>query len=99
MSGSCDSDWSELLVELMMVRRLIEEPRTSQDLCAWMQCSLATLKRRIDEVRGFGAHVESVKMGRVSAYHVGNASMLEPRLSRWIELEQQRSLVEVSHAR
>lgn len=95
--GSVESDWSELLVELLMVRRLIERPQGGSELCAWMQCSPATLKRRIDDVRGYGAHVESIKVGRTWVYHVGNAELLEPRLSRWIELEQQRSLVEVTH--
>ena len=95
--GSVESDWSELLVELLMVRRLIERPQGAKELCAWMQCSVPTLKRRIDDVRGLGAHVESLKVGRQWVYHVANASMLEPRLSRWIELERQRSLVDANH--
>jgi len=88
---------SELLVELLMVRRLIARPQGRESLCCWMGCSVATLKRRIDDVRGLGAHVESVKAGDRWVYHVANADLLEPRLSRWIELEQQRSLVEVNH--
>lgn len=86
---------SELLLSLLMVRRLIAEPQGADELCAWMGCSLRTLKRRIDDVRGFGVHVESVKDGSRWVYHVANAEMCEPRLSRWIELEEQRSLVDV----
>lgn len=90
---------SELALCLLAVRRLIARPQGRDELAGWMGCSVPTLKRRLDDVRGLGAHVESMKVGKRWVYHVANAHMLEPRLSRWIELELQRSLVEVTYER
>lgn len=86
---------TELLEILLMVRWLIDKPAGMAELLEWSGFSEATIKRRIDEARGFGVHVEALKIGRHWVYHVANAEMCEPRLSRWIELEQQRSVVEV----
>lgn len=66
---------------------------SAANLCTWFACSLPTLKRRIDVARNLGAHVESVKVGHVWAYHLANASIVEARLATWLELERARSLV------
>jgi len=84
---------SELLQILELVRCIQTRPTSARDLCAFADCSLSTLSRRLAEAARLGAHVESIKVGKRWVYHLGNAAQVGPRLDRWIELERARSLV------
>ena len=84
--------------ELLTILSIVDAIRlngtvSAAKLCELFDCSVPTLKRRIDDARNLGAHVESVKAGHKWVYHLANAEMVAPRLERWIELERARSLV------
>jgi len=83
---------SDLLITLEIVDAC-RTPRSAAALCAEFGLSVATLKRRLADVRNMGAHIESVKIGARWVYHLANEPMVSARLARWIELERSRSLV------
>jgi predicted transcriptional regulator len=84
---------SELLGILEIVDFVKAGPCKAESICQRFGISVATLKRRLDEARHLGAHVESVKVGREWVYHLANADSVSARLSRWLDLERSRSLV------
>ncbi len=85
---------SELLTTLLIVRELLDcGPCSAASLARSRQCSRATLKRRMDDARGMGVAIESVKLGASWFYHCANAATIEERLNRWIDLERARALV------
>jgi hypothetical protein len=86
------SELHETLSILDLLMRL--GPLSAQGLCDVFGCSVATLKRRLDDARQLGAHVESIRQGGGWVYHVGNADAIRARLYRWLALERERSLVE-----
>ncbi len=86
---------SELLKTLLIVRSIIDTgPTPCAELARFHGMSTATLKRRLEDARQLGAHVESVKLGARWYYSVPNAAVVHRRLGLWIKLEEARSLVE-----
>jgi len=55
--------------------------------------SRATFNRRLQEARHMGAEIEAVQSGGAWVYRLVNWSAIAPRVLRWLELEESRSLV------
>ncbi len=85
---------SELHETLSVVQAImLAGTASAAELCEAHGCSVATLKRRLDDARHLGAHVESVKLGAGWQYHVANGPVIAERLGTWLALERERSLV------
>jgi len=83
---------NSLLTTLEIVAALARRPSTADELESFFSLSTATLKRHLAEARHLGADIQSVKLSKVSTYHLRNADQVAKRLSTWIELERSRYL-------
>jgi DNA-binding transcriptional ArsR family regulator len=87
-------EFSELHQTLTTMLILSEHPDglTADDLMTGMEVSRATLSRKIAEARHLGAKIESVRQGRRNIYRLANWTEIKKTVTRWIELEEQRTL-------
>ena len=84
---------SELLKTLRIIRSLGAGRLTSAELQEGMEMSRATLNRHLAEARHLGARIEAVQGGRVWCYELTNWPECQAIVTRWIELEEARTVV------
>lgn len=84
---------SELLKTLRVVKMLSEADATAQALQDSLGVSVATLNRHISDARNMGAQIVAVQTRRAWQYCLKNPDLVMPTVTRWIELEEKRSLV------
>jgi hypothetical protein len=86
------------LVMLRLVDGLAGADRTAAELMEQHGITGITLKRYIAEARGLGAEIVLVKKAGKSYYRLENFPAIKKRLKRWIELEEQSTLLEPTTA-
>jgi hypothetical protein len=82
------------LAMLRVVDSLASADRTAPELMEQHGITGITLKRYIAEARGLGAEIVSVKKAGKSYYRLDNYGVIKKRLKRWIELEEQSTLLD-----
>lgn len=85
---------SELLKTLQIIRALGAGRLTSAELQEGMGMSRATLNRHLAEARHLGAQIQSVQGNRVWCYELTNWQECRKIVTRWIELEEARTVLE-----
>jgi hypothetical protein len=82
------------LVMLRLVDGLASADRTTAELMEQHGITGITLKRYIADARHLGAEIVSVKKAGKSYYRLDNYGAIKKRLKRWIELEEQNTLLD-----
>lgn len=81
------------LLDTLLLMKACAAPMASGVLCESLGVGVATLKRYIREARHLGADIQAVKVGARWYYFTANWSACQKIADRWIELQQQRSVV------
>jgi hypothetical protein len=73
---------------LNLIIELSSSPRTAFELMAFQNCSIATLKRDIQQARHLGADIVSLRVDGQSVYHLENWRDIKKTVTKWSELNQ-----------
>ena len=84
---------SDLCKILLVGQELLGVDRSAEYLRSRLDVSPATLKRYIEELRHLGCRVVSVRNLGGWVYRLENAEQVVERLSTWLRLERQRTLL------
>ncbi|MCB0628054.1 MAG: HTH domain-containing protein [Saprospiraceae bacterium] len=85
---------SDHLKTLYLVRCLGSGPMSSAELQEGLGVSRATLNRYLAAARHLGARIDAVQGRRVWVYSLSNWSECQRIVTRWIELEEGRTLID-----
>ena len=84
---------SELLKTLLIVKSLSTGDKDQATLRAELDVSPATFNRYLAEARHLGAQITAYQSGRKWFYKLENWAACEYIVTKWIELEEKRSIV------
>lgn len=87
------SNANQLLEILEIVEMLGEKNASVSEIQAKFDISFPTIRRHIAEARHFGADIESIRQGPGWVYKLKNWPACEKIVTRWIELERNRSFL------
>lgn len=84
------SEPTELYIALRLVQTIGTERLAAAELTVKLQCSIATLKRRMADARYIGADIVCERQGEQWLYGCRNWNEIARRLEYWLAIEAQR---------